>query len=240
MQSDNIFEGGDRMEEIGSELMGMMGNKVAFVIPIFGGIPVSSSVVTTWGIMILLVLLSKVFVRNLELIPVGRQIYVESVVGMVYSIFEDILGEEGKRYIPYLGTVAIYLAFANLSGLVGVTPPTKDLNVTAGLAIMSIFLIEYSGIKAKGYKGWLSHFKEPTPLIAPLNVMEVMIRPLSLCMRLFGNILGGFVIMEIIKMITPAVVPVPLSLYFEVFDGLLQTYIFVFLTSLFMKEKMEH
>lgn len=76
-------------------------------------------------------------------------------------------------------------------------------------------------------------------MIAPINVMEIFIRPVSLCMRLFGNILGGFVVMELIKGVIPVVVPIPFSLYFDVFDGLIQAYVFVFLTSLFIKEQIE-
>ena len=77
------------------------------------------------------------------------------------------------------------------------------------------------------------------PLIAPINVLEVFIRPLSLCMRLFGNMLGGFVVMELIKLIVPVIVPIPFSFYFDVFDGLIQAYVFVFLTSLFIKESID-
>lgn len=227
------------MEEFASELMSQLESKVSFVIPMFGGIPVASSIVITWGIMLFLLALSMIFVRNLKMVPTGSQIYLESAVGWLNNFFEDILGEEGKRYFPYLGTVAIYIGCANLIGILGLTPPTKDLNVTAGLSIMSIFLIEYSGFKAKGFKGWVKSFAEPMPLLAPINFLEVFIRPLSLCMRLFGNVLGGFVVMELIKLVAPAIIPIPFSLYFDIFDGLIQTYVFVFLTSLFMKEKIE-
>lgn len=227
------------MEEFASELMSQLDSKVSFVIPAFGGIPVATSVVITWGIMIFLVVMSIIFVRNLKLVPTGPQIYLEAVIGWLNNFFKSILGEKGKKYFPYLGTVAIYLGVANLIGVVGFTPPTKDLNVTAGLAIMSIFLIEYSGISAKSVKGWLKSFSQPMAILTPLNFLEIFIRPLSLCMRLFGNILGSFVVMELIKMVVPAVVPVAFSLYFDIFDGLIQAYVFVFLTSLFMKEKME-
>ena len=77
------------------------------------------------------------------------------------------------------------------------------------------------------------------PLLAPINVLEIFIRPLSLCMRLFGNVLGAFVVMELIKLIVPVFVPVPFSFYFDIFDGLIQAYVFVFLTSLFVKEAVE-
>ena len=104
---------------------------------------------------------------------------------------------------------------------------------------MSIVLVEVAGIRAKGTKGWLKSFAKPVAIIAPLNVMELVIRPLSLCMRLFGNMLGGFVVMELIKQVVPLIVPIPFSFYFDIFDGLLQAYVFVFLTALFMTEEME-
>ena len=111
--------------------------------------------------------------------------------------------------------------------------------MTTALALMSILLIEGSGIYEKGIKKWLHHFVEPIPIVAPINVLEVFIRPLSLCMRLFGNVLGAFVIMELLKSLIPVVLPVPFSFYFDICDGLLQAYVFVFLTSLFMNEEME-
>ena len=127
----------------------------------------------------------------------------------------------------------------NLIGLLDFTPPTKDLNVTAALALSSIVMIEYAGISEKGIKGWLKSFAQPMGILLPINLLEIIIRPLSLCMRLFGNVLGSFVIMKLIEMIIPCVVPVPFSLYFDIFDGLIQAYVFVFLTSLFIKEAIE-
>ena len=141
--------------------------------------------------------------------------------------------------MPYLVTVIIYIGISNIIGLFGMKPPTKDMNVTAALAAMSIVLIEYSGIHAKGVKRWAKGFAQPVAIVAPLNVLEILIRPLSLCMRLFGNVLGAFVIMELLKMLIPVVLPVPFSLYFDIFDGLIQAYVFVFLTSLFIKEAVE-
>ncbi|MBS6646956.1 MAG: F0F1 ATP synthase subunit A, partial [Clostridiaceae bacterium] len=76
-------------------------------------------------------------------------------------------------------------------------------------------------------------------LITPINILELFIRPLSLCMRLFGNVLGAFVVMELIKMVIPVAVPAAFSCYFDIFDGLIQAYVFVFLTSLFIKEAIE-
>ena len=196
--------------------------------------------VVTWIIMAVLTLLAIVFVRNLKVENQGKkQLALEAFISFLDDFFTDILGKEGRRYIPYLISTAIYIGVANLIGLLGFKPPTKDLNVTAALAIMSLFLIYYAGFHKKGTKGFLKSFAEPMPIVTPINIMEIAIRPISLCMRLFGNVIGSFVIMELLKMIMPAVLPVPFSLYFDIFDGLIQTYVFVFLTSLFIKEQIE-
>ena len=214
--------------------------KTVFTIPVFGGIGVAESVVVTWIIMAVLVGVSFIFVRNLKVENPGKkQLVMESAIGWAQNFFEGIIGKENKRYIPYLITIILYLGVSNMISLFGFKPPTKDLNVTAALAIMSMFLIEYSGIRKNGVKHWVKHFAEPVPIVAPIMVLEIVIRPLSLCMRLFGNVLGAFVIMELLKAIIPVIVPIPFIFYFDIFDGLLQAYVFVFLTALFMNEEQE-
>lgn len=214
--------------------------ETVFTIPIFGEIEISESTVVTWIIMAVLTLVCIILVRNLKIENPGRkQIALEAIVGGIHKFLYGLVGEHGKRYIPYLMTVIIYLGISNLIGYFGFKPPTKDLNVTLGLSIMSILIIEYAGIHRKGVKGWLKSFAQPIPIILPINILELFIKPLSLCMRLFGNVLGAFVIMELIKIVIPIGVPVPFSLYFDLFDGLIQAYVFVFLTSLFIEEAME-
>lgn len=228
------------MHDLAERLTEELQSKTSFTIDLFGSrIPVSESVVVTWGIMVFLMVLTLVFVRNLKLVPGKPQVVVEFLVGFINNFFTDILGEHGKRYIPYLGTVLIYLGVANVVGLFGIRPPTKDLSVTVGLAIMSIILVEYSGIHQHGVKGYIKNFAHPMPVMVPFNILELFIRPLSLSMRLFGNIFGGFVVMEMIRMVVPILIPLPLGFYFDIFDGLLQAYVFCFLTSLFMQEKLE-
>ena len=233
-------KGGIETEQFAKDLMEALNCKTVFTIPVFGGIPVYESVVVTWIIMAAFTILSIIFVRNLKVENPGKtQLLLESGIGFLQNFFEGIVGSDGKRYIPYLITVALYIGTSNLIGILGFTPPTKDLNVTAALAIMSICLIEYSGIHKKGLKGFLKGLAEPVPVILPINIMEIFIRPVSLCMRLFGNILGAFVVMEMIKLVCPAFLPVPFSLYFDIFDGLIQTYVFIFLTSLFISEELK-
>lgn len=213
---------------------------VVFTIPLFGGIDVMESVVVTWIIMGILMAVSLLLVRGLKVRRIGKkQAALESAVSFIYQFFEDLLGKDGKAYIPYLITVVVYIGVANMIGLLGFKSPTKDLNVTATLAIMSIVLVEAAGIRKKGIKGWLKSFTEPIAIITPINILELVIRPLSLCMRLFGNVLGAIVVMALIKYLVPLVIPLPFSFYFDIFDGVIQAYVFVFLTSLYIKEAIE-
>ncbi len=227
------------MDNLADKLMEELECRIAFEIPIFGGIPVPESCVMTWIIMGVLVIASILLVRKLKTVPTGSQCLLEIGISWLNNFFLEILGPKGKKYLPVLETLIIYIGVSNLVGLFGLRPPTKDMNVTVALALIAIVLIQYCSIREKGVKGWLKGFKEPMPIMLPINILELVIKPLSLCMRLFGNVLGAFVVMELIKLIVPVGLPVVFSFYFDVFDGLIQAYVFVFLTSLFMAEAME-
>ena len=225
------------MGNLGETLMEELNCETVFSI---GGIGISESVVVTWIIMAVVTLASILLTRNLKVEHPGRgQIMLEYAVTWLQNIGKGIVGEEAAEYAPYLTSVLIYLGIANLIGILGFKPPTTDLNVTAALAIMSIILIEAAGIRRKGMKRWLKGFTEPVALVTPINVLEIFIKPLSLCMRLFGNVLGAFVIMKLIESILPVGLPILFSMYFDLFDGLIQAYVFVFLTGLFVKEAVE-
>ena len=225
--------------DIKEELAQALQNKTAFEIPIFGGIPVPESAVVSWILIAGITLVAIWLTHDMKKVPGRKQMVAEALVGFLNNFCRENLGHHWRSYAPILCTMGIYLVLANLSEFVGLTPPTKDLNVTAGLAIMSALLIYGSSFRVKGLKGGLRKFAEPSPIVAPLNILEIGIRPLSLCMRLFGNVFASFVIMELIKIVAPAIVPIPLSLYFDAFDGIIQAVVFVFLTTLFLGEAIE-
>lgn len=228
------------MGDLAENLLEELTCEDVFTIPVLGGIGVSESTVITWVVMAVLLLAALILTRNLKVDHISRrQAAAEMIVVKLNGMVEGMTGEEAKEYVPYLVTVLLYIGVSNIIGLFGMKPPTKDLNVTAALSLMSIVLIEASGIRKKGVKRWFKSFAEPIAIIAPINVLEIFIRPLSLCMRLFGNVLGAFVIMELIKQLVPVALPLPFSFYFDIFDGLIQAYVFVFLTSLFVKEAVE-
>ena len=128
--------------------MNALNVKTVFTIPIGDGIPIYESVVVTWIIMAIFTIMAIVLVRNLRVEnPSRKQLLLESAVSFLLNFFEETIGKNGYRYIPYLMTVALYIGASNLIGILGFTPPTKDMNVTAALGIASIFLIEYAGIR---------------------------------------------------------------------------------------------
>ncbi len=229
------------MGDLKEKIMEELNCETVFTIHIGNfNIPIAESTVITWVIMVILLALCIFLTRGLKVKNVSRrQLVAESIVGWLEKFVIGMTGEEGKAFVPYLCSVLLYIGFANLIGLCGVKPPTKDLNVTAALAVMSIVLVQYAGIHRKGFKGWLKSFTQPMAIVTPINILELFIKPLSLCMRLFGNVLGAFVIMELLKSLIPVVLPVPFSFYFDIFDGLIQAYVFVFLTSLYIKEAVE-
>lgn len=208
-------------------------------------VEIGNTVFVTWIVMAILIALAIVFTRNLSVDkPSKRQVLAEWLVDFVRNMCTDTIGHHGKAFVPYLGSLIAYLGLANLIALFNfipglhLYPPTKDINVTGTLAVMSIVLVFYATFRYKGVKGWLKSFIDPMPIIAPFKIIEIGTKPLSLCLRLFGNILAGFIIMELLLAFVP-LVAAPFSAYFDIFDGILQAYIFVYLTTLYIGEAVE-
>ena len=227
------------MKELLNELL--MEDKTCIHVPFGNGFfDIYKSVVVTWGMIVVVTILVILLTSNFKVHNISkRQAAIESLVTGLRNIMGGILGEEAMGYCDYIVTVLIFIAISNMVGLFGFTPPTMDLNVTIGLSVMSIVLVEIAGILRKGPGGWLKGFLKPMAAVLPMNLLELIIRPLSLCMRLFGNILGATVIMELMKHVVPIILPAALSIYFDLFDGAIQAYVFCFLTSLYIKEAVE-
>ena len=216
----------------------MNGPEVIFVIPIGNGIPVTQTVTTTWFIMALLLGLAIFLTRKLETRPGKKQVIAEILVDGIYNLTETTMGKQFKNFAPYIGTILLLVGISNISGLFGLRPPTSDLNTTLGLALITFVLIHYTGIKYKGVGGYLKGFLEPMPFLLPINLMGEIATPISLSFRLFGNILGGLIIMTLVYQALGwfSLIPVPaiLHMYFDLFAGLLQSFIFGMLTMVFV------
>lgn len=233
----NLKGSEERLGNLAETIMEEMTCETVFSI---GAIEFSEGVVVSWVVMAVLILLSILMTRGLKIDHISkRQAAIEWVVTKLEDIVTGMVGEEGKQYVPYLITVLLFIGLSNIIGIFGFKPPTKELNVTLALAIMSIVLVQIAGIQHLGVKGWLKKFTSPVAIVTPFNILDLFTRPLSLCMRLFGNVLGAFVIMKLIEAVVPAVLPMVFSLYFDFFDGILQAYVFVFLTCMYIKEAIE-
>lgn len=215
--------------------------KTVFTIPILGGIPVTQTVVNMWIVMAVLIL-GAVIIRltiKWEIVPHGIQNAIEALWDIISNFIKQNLGDKAEPFIPYLATVALFLGIANMLGIFHLRPPTSDITLTATLAIMTMVMVVIGATKYKGVKGWLHSFTEPMAVMLPFNIMDYFIRPLSLAARLFGNITASMIIMDLVFSFIPIGLPPILSLYFDLFDGLIQTVIFLFLSMIYLREAIE-
>lgn len=172
--------------------------------------------------------------------PTGLLHIMEIFVEFVQSLVDQTMGRERRGFVPYMGTIFLFLIAANLLGLIGLTPPTSDYNVTVTLALLTFVQIHYFSIKNSGLGGYLKGYFAPIPILFPINLMGEIATPISLSFRLFGNVLSGMIIMDLVhaslSKISVALVPLSavLHAYFDVFSGLLQAFIFVMLTMVYI------
>ena len=238
--------------ELGERLMEALKFETVFTVDIAGHkFPITETVVVSWAAMAILIVGSILLTRKLREIPKGPQAILESAVEFLNSFSKEQFGHHWAGYAPYIGTVFLFLTVANLIPLISpmggfgfepaftIKPPTRDINVTAALAVVSIGIVLVSGFRVRGFVGWLKRLAHPVPMMVPFNLLEYLIRPTALCLRLFGNILGAFIIMRLIEAVAPIAVPPIVALYFDILDGLIQATVFTFLTMVFVAEAIE-
>ena len=225
------------------------GPRIAFYI---GDIPVSETVTVTWLIIFVLGLFSVLATRNLKKEPRGLQIIVETLVSTVNNLTKQNMGEHNVVFAPFVGTLLLFIGISNIIGLLGFRPPTGDLNTTMCLSITTFVLTQFFGVRKKGIVNYSKGFLQPMPFLLPLNIIGELANPISLGFRLFGNIVAGIIIMsllygalggftEMLLGITvplfQAGVPAVLHIYFDMFAGLLQSFIFTMLTMVFIRSE---
>jgi F-type H+-transporting ATPase subunit a len=229
-----------------------IGIKTVFTIHAFGySVPISDTVVSTWIIMGILILASVLLTRKMREIPKKPQLLLEAFIGFINDFVSENAGHHGKDFAAFLGTIFIFLIAANLAPMITpmggfgfeplfvIKPLTRDINVTAAFAATVIVTVFLSSIRYRGVKGYLKSLVSPMPFMLPFNLMEYAIKPMSLCLRLFGNILGAYIIMQLIEAVAPVFIPPIAGLYFDLFDGLIQAVVFAFLSTIYVAEAIE-
>lgn len=177
----------------------MNGPKIYFTIPLFGGIPITQTIVSSFVVMVFLCIAGILLGRNLQKRPSRRQVLVEKGVSMLYGMVEDTMGKQNAYWTPYIGALFLSSICGSYIGMTGIfRSSTADLSTTVTWALMTSFLCWGCSIKANGFLGWLKGFTEPIVVMTPMNLVSEIAQPISMAFRHFGNIAGGSVLTSLV------------------------------------------
>lgn len=175
--------------------MSINGPQIYFTIPLFGGIPITQTTVSSWIVTVLLCVAGIILGRGLKKRPTGRQVIVEKAYLAIRQLVVEAMGEHNAHWTPYIATLFLSSICGTLIGMTGfLRSTTADLSTTATWAVTISVLVWYHSIRNFGLKGWLKGFTEPVAIMTPMNIVSEFAQPLSLSFRHFGNIVGGSVI----------------------------------------------
>ena len=199
-------------------------------------ITLNGTILFTWLVMALLTFGSWLITRRLSTGPhVSRwQKLIESIISILLGQIRDVTRQEPRRFLPFIGTLFIFIATCNLLAIIpGFFPPTGSLSTTAGLAISVLVAVPLYGIADSGVGGYLKNYIKPTPMMLPFNIMGELSRTLALAVRLFGNVMSGGMIGGILLAVVPLIFPVIMQL-FGLLTGIVQAYIFAILAAVYI------
>ncbi len=193
--------------------------------------------------IIILAVIARVKINRADVsdTPKGLQNVVEIVVEMVGNMVKGIMGSNAYRFVNYITAIFVFILISNVSGLFGLRPPTADYGVTLPLGIITFLMVHYNGIRKNKGEHFTNLFK-PFPLLFPINLIGELAVPLSLSLRLFGNVMSGTVLMGLIYSLLPTLLtlglPSVLHVYFDIFSGCIQAYVFSMLTMVYVNDKI--
>ena len=208
-------------------------------VPLFGlNLVVNlETVYMTWVVMGILIVFGFLATKKIDFLPNPFQVVGELIVNTFYDLTKDALDEKMvHRYFPLICTLFLFLITSNWLGMLPhLSEPTKDLNTPLSLGILGFFIAHHAGIKAKGFKAYAKEYAEPIFFMAPLNVIGELAKVVSISFRLYGNILGGAIIILVVShLIYSLVLPPFLILFFSLFIGTIQAFVFTMLTLVYI------
>ena len=218
------------------------------------GLPVTSTVVTTWIIMAILYFTFHFGMKKLQKDPSKFQAVMEMFHDFLDGLVDSVLGKNKEKYLAYISALITFILISNIvptfpvpkfsfhEGVLLIKPllrsPTLDLNTTVGLALITVYFFLTAAIKNHGLVGYLKEFIQPSPIMAPIHLLGEFAKPTNIAMRLFGNLFAGYVILGLIYLAVPWIIPVPLHLYFELFVGAVQAFVFTMLTMVYIQSSI--
>lgn len=202
-----------------------------------------SVIIQQWVIIVLIAIVLWLLTRNLKVIPESKkQNIVEMGIEGFSNWVKSTMGDSYIGYAPFVGSLAIFVFVMNVTDLLGFKPPTSDFSVALALSLLTFLIVQINSIRENGLFGYLKGYGHPTAALLPINILERVMLPVTLSFRLFGNITVAVVIMELVYQalgnvawIAQLAIPVPLMGYFDLFDGVLQSFIFTILTMINIK-----
>ncbi|MCB1917207.1 MAG: F0F1 ATP synthase subunit A [Rhodocyclaceae bacterium] len=199
-----------------------------------GPLAVTRAVVTTWAVMLLLAGGCAILTRRLQLEPDRWQTVLEGIVGAIHATIEDTLPQHGRRLMPFIGSLWIFLAVANLVGILpGATSPTGDLSTTSALAALVFLSVHAYGLTSEGPRAYLRHYLQPSPIMLPFHIVSEISRTVALALRLFGNVMSLETAAVLVLLVAGFLVPVPV-LALHIVEALVQAYIFGMLALMYI------
>ena len=194
------------------------------------------------AIMVIFAIVANRKLKKAKEVPDGFQNIIELIVEMLDKMVEGTMGKWAPRFVNYISTIFIFILMSNISGLFGLRPPTADYGTTLALALITFVLIQYSAFKTSKLHVFTDLFK-PIPILFPINLIGEFATPLSMSLRLFGNIMAGTIMMALWYGLLPWLaqlgIPAFLHMYFDLFSGAIQTFVFAMLTMTFITDKRE-
>jgi F-type H+-transporting ATPase subunit a len=199
-----------------------------------GPVVITSTVVTTWVIMIIILVFTWLLSRRLSLEPGPVQTAVEGIVSAIYEAIAAVEPQHARRIMPFVGSLWLYLLIANLTGLIpGAHSPTRDLSATAALAFLVFLSTHWFGIRIQGLGAYLRHYIMPSPILLPFHLISEVTRTVALAVRLFGNMMSLEMAALLILLVAGFLAPVPI-LMLHIIEALVQAYIFGMLALIYI------
>ena len=199
-------------------------------------------VIMSWIVFFILLVFGYFATRKRSLIPHSMQVLGELIVNQLYTLTEDALDPEGARkYGPLICTLFLFLVLSNWLGIIPhLEEPTKDLNTPLSLGLMGFVIAHYAGIRSKGFKDYVKEYFQPMFFMMPLNLIGELAKIISISFRLFGNIMGGAIIILVVSHLTYSILLPPfLNAFFGLFVGTIQAFVFTMLTVVYISVQVK-
>ena len=224
--------------------MGELGSIHQLIVPVFGySMTFNLEVILmTWIAFLVIFVLGFLMARKRGMVPETMQVFGELIVSNLYKLTEDALDKEmAKKYGPLICALFLFLLVSNWLGIVPhLDEPTKDLNTPLSLGLMGFVIAHVAGIRKKGFKNYASEYFQPIFFMAPLNIIGEFAKIVSISFRLFGNIMGGSIIILVVSYLTYSILLPPfLYAFFGMFVGTIQAFVFTMLTVVYISVQVK-